>query len=248
MMSLKLFKLSGLMLCFTLVLTLCGCATNNATTLTLINASKKTEPLLPSAAIVDSELKGRSLEVGRIYFDIVNDDPKQRLDISSKDIESLFDRPLRQGFAAAKLVSGKEPAYTVNVAIVDVKLKRGIILFPCVFRVRMEIARPDQTKVMSAELEARYIYIILVPGGALPGWTSPLTALSEMLPATAVVMTKTALGLQEGKALDSIEIYPEYISAGGVIYPPYLFLKGHPFGIYPLSNEELANVANQLNK
>ncbi len=109
MMNLKLSNLSGSMLCFALMLTLCGCATNSVTK--LINVSKKTEPQLPSAAIVDSELKGRSFEVGHIYFDIVNDNPKQRLDISSANLISLFDTPLRQGFAAAKLVSGKEPAY-----------------------------------------------------------------------------------------------------------------------------------------
>ena len=239
------------MLCFALVLTLCGCATTNSVT-TLLNASKKkVEPQLPSAAVVGSELKGRSFEVGRIYFDIVNDDPKQRLDISSADITVLFERPLRQGFAAAKLVSGKEPAYTVNVAIVDVKLKQGITLSPSVFRVRMEISRPDHIKVMSAELEAAYLYLIpiIMPGivGALPAYTSPVAALSEMLPAMAVVITKTTFGLQEGKTLDNIEIYPEQ-GMGGVIRPPNLFLKGHPFGIYPLSNAELANVANQLNK
>lgn len=234
MMNLKLLKLSGSMLCFTLVLTLCGCATNSVAT--LINASKKTEPQLPSAAIVDSELKGRSFEVGHIYFDIVNDDPKQRLDISSANIISLFDRPLRQGFAAAKLATGKEPAYTVNVAVVDVKLKQGITLSRCVFRVRMEVARPDQIKVMSAELEARYLNTttpIIMAGivGALPAYTSPFVALSEMLPATAVVITKITLGLQEGKTLDNIEIYPDPVMAGGVISPPRLFLKGHPFGI-----------------
>lgn len=232
-MNLKLLKLSGSMLCFTLVLTLCGCATNSATT--LINASKKTEPQLPTAAIVDSELKGRSFEVGHIYFDIFNDDPKLRLDISSANIISLFDRPLRQGFASAKLATGKEPAYIVNVAVVDVKLKQGIAITPSVFRVRMEVVRPDQIKVMSAELEAAYLYVIpiIMPGivGALPTYTSPFVALSEMLPATAVVITKITLGLQEGKTLDNIEIYPEQGMAGGVIRPPNLFLKGHPFGI-----------------
>lgn len=243
-------KLPAFVLCVSFALILCGCATNSVTT--LINASKKIEPQLPSAAIVNGELKGRSFEVGRIYFDIVNDDPTQRLGISSADITTLFERPLRQGFAAANLSSGTEPAYTVNVAIVDVKLRQGVTLSPCIFRVRLEISRPDQIKVMAAELQARYLHTvpIIMPGlvGALPTYNSPVAALSEMLPATAVVITKTVLGLQQGRTLDNIEIYPDSGFAGGVISPPHLFLKGHPFGIYPLSNAELANIVSQLNK
>ncbi len=247
-------KLSGLILCVSFVLTLYGCATNSVAT--LINASKKVEPQLPSATTVNSELKGRSFEIGSIYFDIVNDDPKQRLDISGADITTLFESRLRQGFTSANLSLGMRPAYIVSVAIVDLKLRQGVTLLPNIFRVRLEISRPDQIKVMSAELQARYLHTIpiIMPGlvGALPTYNSALAALSEMLPATAVVITKTVLGLQEGKTLDDIEGYPDsgiFASyAGAVISPPHLFLKGHPFGIYPLSSAELANIVSQLNK
>ncbi len=253
-MNCRFSKLPSMILYSSLALILCGCATNSVTT--LINASKTTEPQLPSAAIVDSELKGRFFEVGRIYFDIAADDPKQRLDIPSTEIIQLFERPLRQGFSAAKLTKGREPAYTVNVAIVDLKLRQGVTLLASTFHVRMDILRPDQTKLMSAELKARYLHTvpIIAPGlvGALPIKNSPLAALSEMLPATAVVITKITVGLQEGKTLDNIKIYPDSgfaaSYAGAVISPPHVFLKDHPFGISRLSNAELSNVANQLNK
>jgi hypothetical protein len=222
-------KLFGALLGLLFSLMLTGCATNSA--ITLINASKKTEPQLPNSSVINTELKGRSFEIGNIYLDIPNNDPKERLGIPGSDIIDLLSKPLHQGFLSANLASGQKPSYSINVAVIEIKLKSGISLFPSVFRLRMEIARPDQTKIMSAELESRYSNPILVPGGALPGYASPLTALSSMLPATAVVITRTVLGLQKGNGLDKIKVYPEQgfsdpPVAGGVIYPPYMFFEG----------------------
>ena len=239
----------GAALCVALVLMLSGCATNNA--LTLINASKTIEPQLPSATIVEADLAGRAFMLGRVYPDLVKDDPKQHLNVSTASIARLFERTVRQAFKAAKLHKGNMPAYTVDFKIIDVKLRQGITLLPNIFIVRMEIFRPDHSRVMSAEFQSRYLRTIpvILPGivGAIPGYNSALVAISQMLPATAVVVTKTAAGLQQGKTLDKITVYPNTGAAGGMIYPPSRFLKNHPYGIYPLTREALEDVAQQIN-
>lgn len=240
---------TGIACCTVLVLLLSGCATNSART--LIDASKTTEPQLPSASVVQKELAGHAFLLGRVYADLVKDDPHQRLNVSVASIAALFRRSLSQAFEAAKLGKGKMPPDTIDFAIIGVKLREGITLLPSVFLIRMEIFRPDRSRLMSAEFESRYLQIIpfILPGivGALPGYNSPLTALAEMLPATAIVVTKTAAGLQQGKTTDKIKVYPGAGAAGGVIYPPSVFLQGHPYGLYPLDKTALANIGRQLN-
>lgn len=239
----------GMAYCAVLVLLLGGCATNSA--LTLIDASKTTKPELPSDSVVENELAGHAFTLGHVYPNLVKDDPQERLNVSIASIATLFEHSVRQAFEAAKLGNGNMPAYTIDFAIIDVKLRQGITLLPNTFLVRMEIFSADQSRVMSAEFQSRYLRTIpiILPGlvGALPGYNSALIALSQMLPATAVVVTKTAAGLQQGKTLDKIEVYPSTRGAGGLIYPPSLFLKGHPYGIYPLSKAALENVAQQIN-
>jgi hypothetical protein len=233
------------------VLLLGGCATNSAST--LIQASrtvKQPPPQLPSAAVVKDELAGRAFQLGRVYADLKDDDPARRLHVSSASLAAAFAAPLRQGFDAAKLGSGKTPPYTLDYAIEDVRLKQGVTLMPSIFLVRMEIVRPDGSRVLSAEFQSRYLQTIPVifPGivGALPSYNSALVAVSRMLPATAVVATRTAAGLQQGRPLDSIAVYPDAMSAGGVISPPDIFLKDNPYGIRPLTAAELADIARQL--
>lgn len=238
----------GIACCAALALLLCACAANSAQT--LINVSKTTKPQLPSASVVKNELAGRAFRLGRIYPDLAQDDPQQRLHVSIASIVALFERSVQQGFEAAELGSGKKPAYTIDYAIVDVKLRQGITLRPSIFLVRMEIFRTNGSRVMSAEFQSRYLHTIpiILPGivGALPGYNSALVALSQMLPATAVVVTRTAAGLQQGNTLDKIKVYPDF-ATGGMISPPAPFLKGHPYGIYPLNRADLEDVARQIN-
>ena len=65
---------------------------------------------------------------------------------------------------------------------------------------------------------------------ALPtkGWE--YVALAKMFPAVAIVITTTTQGLQQGKTLDEIKVYPKDIEAGTMISPD-LFLKDAPFGV-----------------
>lgn len=233
------------------VLLLGGCATNSAST--LIQASRTVKahpPQLPDAETVKNELAGRAFRLGRVYADLQDNDPARRLQVPAESIAAAFAAPLRQGYDAAKLGQGKTPPYTIDYAIEDVRLRQGVTLLPSIFLVRMEILRPDGSRVLSAEFQSRYLQTIPVifPGlvGALPGYNSALVAVSRMLPATAVVATRTAAGLQQGKALDSIAVYPDAMSAGGVISPPDIFLKDNPYGIRPLTAAALADIARQL--
>ena len=59
-----------------------------------------------------------------------------------------------------------------------------------------------------------------------------------MFPAIAVVITATTQGLQQGKTLDQIKVYPKEIEAGTMISPD-LFLKNAPFGITQMDYKEI---------
>ncbi len=101
---------------------------------------------------------------------------------------------------------------------------------------------------MKGEFESRDLPTIpiILPGvvGVLPiglegqEWT----ALMKMIPAVAVAITKTIVGLQQGMELGKIEIYPDAHSSGGLIMPD-LFLRGSPFGISQLTMEDLKNAS-----
>jgi hypothetical protein len=62
-----------------------------------------------------------------------------------------------------------------------------------------------------------------------------------MFPAVAVVITATTQGLQQGKTLDKIKVYPQDIEAGTMISPD-LFLKNAPYGITQMDYEEMGRV------
>jgi hypothetical protein len=58
-------------------------------------------------------------------------------------------------------------------------------------------------------------------------------AASKMIPAVAIAINRTLVGLQQGKPLDQIEVFPDILSAGSVIMPD-VFLEGSPYGISQL--------------
>lgn len=109
----------------------------------------------------------------------------------------------------------------------------------------MEISRPDGTILMRGELESRYLpsIPIILPGvvGMLPtGFEGKeWQAIRKMIPAVAIAVTRVTSGLQSGKGLDSIEVYPEDLQAGGVIMPDS-FLRGAPYGLSELTSEEIS--------
>jgi hypothetical protein len=133
------------------------------------------------------------------------------------------------------------------VAIERLKLKPATFLISefSVLRVRMEIARPDAEILMRGQFQSFLsgpTVMVITTGVVAPiavpakGWE--YVALAKMFPALAVVITATTQGLQQGKTLDQIKVYPEDIEAGTLISPD-LFLKNAPFGITQINPKEI---------
>lgn len=247
----RMTRFGGAACAAALALLLGGCATNSASTLIDASRYREAAPQVPSSAVVEDELAGRALRLGRVYADLGAQDPKERMHVAPETLAALFERPARRAFEAAKLGGGKMPAYTVDYVITGVKLREGVTLHPSVLVVRMEISRPDQSRVMSAEFQSRYLLTIppaMLPGekDEMPTYNSPVVALARMAPATAVVVTRVAAGLQQGKTLDEIAVYPDAVAAGNLITPPGSFLRGRPYGLRPLTSTDMEEVARQI--
>ena len=225
------------MRCVALLMLLSGCATNSVTS--MLKASGQTDAIMPSAPVVQNELKGRAFEVGTVGFDVRKPEDKQGPDIPDSAYLELFESQLKKAFDCAGLEKGATPAYSVNVAIERLKLKPAIFLIPdsSVFRVRMEIVPTGGEVLMRGQFQSflssptfMVIYGGFVAPIALPTKNWEYVALAKMLPAVAIVITTTTQGLQQGKTLDEIKVYPKDIEAGTMISPD-LFLKDAPFGV-----------------
>lgn len=216
-----------------------GCATNSA--ITLMNASRHTDLIAPDSSVIEQKFKGQAFQLGKVYFD-----PLAVLQVPEHQPAEFFrrvmQRQVQKGFTNAALERGNIPANVVDIAIVEMKFTRGKLLIPdpSIFRVRIEVHNERDGLLMKGELESRYLsaVTIILPGvvGALPTafegqeWT----AVVKMIPAVGIAITRTVAGLQEGKNLGEIVIYPESVAAGGLIVPD-LFLRGSPYGISELT-------------
>jgi hypothetical protein len=227
---------------------LSGCASNSVTT--LLKACNQTDAIMPSASVVQEELKGRAFEVGTVAFDLPKAADKQGPDIPDSAYLELLGAQLKKGFEGAELEKGAMPAYPVNVAIERLELKPARFPIPesSVLRVRMEIARPDAETLMRGQFQTFLpspTVMVIFPGVVAPialpakGWE--YVALAKMFPAVAVVITTTTQGLQQGKTLDQIKVYPKDIEVGTLISPD-LFLKNAPFGIMQMDYKEMRRV------
>ena len=234
--------------CAALLVLLSGCASNSVTT--LMKASNQTDAITPSAAVIQSELKGRAFKVGTVVFDLRKASDKQGPDIPDSAYLKLLGFQLRKAFDGAGLQNGAMPAYPVNVAIERLELKPATPLIPqmSVFRVRMEIARPGTEILMRGQFQSYFSgpTFMVIGGGivapiALPAKDWEYVALAKMFPAVAIVITTTTQGLQQGKTLDQIKVYPQDIEAGNIISPD-LFLKNSPFGITQISRSVIDSV------
>lgn len=234
--------------CCALLFLLSGCASNSVTT--LLKASQQTAAIAPSASVVQEELKGRAFEVGAVAFDLRKAEEKQGPDIPDSAYLQLLDSQLKKAFAGAGLGEGRMPAYPVNVAIERLKLKPATFLIPTssTFRVRMEVAGAGGETLMRGQFEGFVpapTFMIIQSGVvlpvALPAKDWEYVALAKMFPAVAVVITTTTQGLQQGKALDAIKVYPQDLEAGTLISPD-LFLKNAPFGMTVMDYKEINRV------
>lgn len=224
-------------------LLLSGCASNSA--LTLLKASQRSEPIIPDSSVIEQELKGRAFYLGRVCFDLQAPLVAMK-GIPEKTFPALVRQQVNKGFQQAWLNEGNLPAYPVDIAIEQIKFTRGSFLLPnpSILRVRMEIRDPANQLLMKGELESRYLPAtpVVLPGivGVLPTafegqeWA----ALVKMIPAVAVAITKVTQGLQQGKELGEIDVYPDALAAGGPINPD-IFLRNTPFGLSELTTDDL---------
>lgn len=226
---------------------LCSCATNSA--LSLIEASKSSDPVIPSKNVVTQELKGQAFKLGEIEF--AHDAFIENMaDLPDAAYPVLLRTQLQKAFLSAALNQGKQPVYSVDLVINQLKFTKDAFLIPVpsILHVTMEVSRPDSTKIMRGEFESRYVptipvivpgvVVILPTGFAGQEWES----LRKIIPAMAIAITRTIKGLQGGKGLDEIEIYPEDLQAGGVIMPDS-FLRGRPYGLSELTSDDISALA-----
>jgi hypothetical protein len=98
--------------------------------------------------------------------------------------------------------------------------------------------------------DIRYaVLLALLSGCASNSVTTLLKASGQtdaVLPSAAVaaVIATTAQGLQQGKTLEAIKVYPEDIEAGNIISPD-LFLKHAPFGLTRIDSKEIDRVIKE---
>lgn len=223
---------------------LSGCAT---TAEKIIKAAAPDEAVLPSADIVQNELKQRAFEIGDIYLDIRTEHPKSDHVLPDEAYIKLLRHQVEKAFRVAQLCQGLQPAYTINIAIEEMRFTGGRFLIPkpSVFRVRMEIVRSDKTIVMrgslkSTEMKTVPIFIggILTPIAVLHESSS--MAHSKLIPAMAVLITKVMMGLQQGNTLDTIEIVSDDFPAP----PADKLLHNNNLGIKPLTRYETEEITN----
>jgi len=231
---------------------LLSCATNSA--VSLIKASKSINPIIPDEKIVAQELKGRAFRLGNIDYaqDAILEN---QADIAIEAYPALLREQVQKAFQSAALEQGELPAYLIDITINQLKFTKGefIIPDPSVLHVTMEVIQPDETTVMRGDFESRYMPMIpvIVPGvvGAIPTrfegqeWQ----ALSKIIPAVAVAITRVSGGLQAGKGLDEIKVYPDDLLAGGIIVPDS-FLRGKPYGLLELTSEDISAAITSLNR
>jgi len=223
-----------------MILMLSGCAT------TALKAVRdKSDALIPDSNIIQNELKQQAFEIGRIYFDLRTTHPEEDHVLPDEAYIKMLDNQLRKAFGRAQIDQGKQPVYTINVAIEEMRFTAGRFLFPkpSILRVRMEIVRPDKTQIMRGSFESRdsaavpiFLGGILTPI-SVPHGTS-IMGHSRLIPAMAVLITKIAVGLQQGKTLDAIEIIPDDFP----IPPAGNLLAKNEWGIAPLTPLETEEI------
>jgi hypothetical protein len=213
---------------------LAGCAAPTA--MSVINAAGAWDARVPDAATLEAELRARAFELGAVRVDRPADAPNGTLALRDDAYIRLLQQQLERAFDAARLGQGtRRPAYRVQVVIEVTKFTDGRFFLPdpSRFQVRMEVIRPDDTLVMRGRLRTGEVEAVPVPGGAMGIYTAgaALAAVSSTVPAMAGMITRVALGLQQGKSLDSIELWS---------WPAHFALQQNGLGLRRLQPAEIA--------
>lgn len=223
-----------------LILALTGCA---GTAQRIVQYAGGGDTILPTQTVAQSELKGRSLELGKVYLAL--DAAKSHFVLPEDAYVKLMQHQLAKAFKRAELMQGITPAYTVSVAIERMEFVKGRWLFvtPSVLRARLEIVRPDKVVVLRASVECSDLDMVTVPLGgiltpiAVPHGTESM-AHAKLIPAMASLLASIAVGLQEGKTLEAITLFPDDIPR-----PPANYVLQHiKLGLTPLTKAETEEI------
>ena len=195
---------------------LCGCATSANRVIS--HATDNNLAVIPDQAIIQNELKNRALIIGTVAMDVQKLRPKNEHPFPDEAYTALLHHQLITAFESGSLSEGSQPPYVVNVSIEDMRFTPGMFLIPkpSILKSRMEIIRPDETKVMSGSIRSTDMNGFILPlffGGTsawifIPTTGSNIMAHKNLFPAMAVLITKIAAGLKEGKSLEEIILVP----------------------------------------
>lgn len=226
-------------------LLLAGCTSN---AMTLIEYAGAQDAVIPSPAILRSELKGRAFEAGAVSVDYWPRVGAGTLKLPEAAYIRLLDDQLRKAFAAAALQEGSAPAYKVNAIIEVTKFTNGgvFVPIPSLFQVTMQVERPDGSTAMRGRFIARggVVTVPVSAGGVMWQAAVPLPGaavadLGRTVPAMADTMARVALGLRNGIPLQAIEISAQ--DDVTVIQPPAV-LRDSKLGMRPLGELEIRSI------
>lgn len=231
---------SRLFIGISLILALTGCAT---TAQQLVQYASGDGAILPTQTVAQSELKGRSIELGNVYLAL--DVAKSHFVLPEDAYVKLMRHQLAKAFKRAGVAQGTTPPYTVDVAIERMDFVKGGWLFlkPAVLRARMEIVRPDRVVVMRGSVQCIDMAAVTIPLGgiltpiAVPHSTESM-AHAKLIPAEASLLARIAMGLQEGKTLEAITVFPDEFQSPQADY----VLQHIKLGLTPLTKAETEEI------
>lgn len=202
--------------------------------------------IIPEPQQISTELEGRSFALRSISFDLV-DAIVTIPELPNELYPKLLEHQVRKGLLAAQAGKGISPPYSIDLSIRLLQLNKGRFMIPnrSVLRVRLELLRPDETKVMSGEYEVvstAPTASVMIQGSFLPIAfpTSKYRAMSELFPAAAAVVTKIVSGLQQGRVLSEIKIIRDVYGGNPTkLTPSDAVLSDNSFGFTRLTHKDL---------
>ncbi|MFZ5658278.1 MAG: hypothetical protein ACOY5C_00290 [Pseudomonadota bacterium] len=208
---------------FAALLSLGGCATT-----ALVDGGRGA--VLPDKATVQNELQGRAFTLGRVYLDITKPTDKSSHVLPDDAYVKLLRSQLETAFRNAGLSQGKQPAYSVDVAINEMRFVNGSMpMHVGVLKATPIVHNERQEKVVSVPLRA-------MDGGSFldvnPGKENMAHRFN--IPGMGVLVTHLLESLRSGKTVES--------SVRGPV-SWYLLNKTNNYGLHMLSPEETERLA-----
>ncbi|MEW5790631.1 MAG: hypothetical protein AB1790_03920 [Pseudomonadota bacterium] len=203
------------------LLSLGGCATT-----ALVNGGRNA--VLPDKATAQNELQGRAFTLGRVYLDITKPTDKSSHVLPDEAYVKLLRSQLETAFRNAGLSQGRQPAYTVDVAINEMRFVNGrLTLHVGVFA--------TTTKVINSNGGVSAVVPLRVVDADRPQATTVDMNMAHRfnIPGMAATVTDLMVGLKQGKTVNEIKLVPS----------GYWRATHNNYGLHMLSPEETERLA-----